>query len=186
MTRPGIGVVGRRLVQFLLDELLVFLPMLLLAIAVVWLFHPHGPGLLTFLEVVLYTMLVLDFVGLLFVTVWWPHRHGGQTPAMRWLRLRVRTLDGGHPSLGAFLVRELLMVVDGFAWGLAGTVVMLVSRRRQRFGDIVARTVVERVPRSADEPAFPRPDGDFGAVPGPQLAFDGADVGLDRGQRNHE
>ncbi|MFJ7219255.1 RDD family protein [Amycolatopsis sp. NPDC098790] len=186
MTRPGIGVVGRRLVQFLLDELLVFLPMLLLAVAVVWLFHPHGPGLLTFLKVVLYTMMVLDFLGLVFVNVWWPYRHGGQTPAMRWLRLRIRTLDGGHPTLGAFFVRDLLMVVDGFAWGLAGIAVMLVSRRRQRFGDIVARTVVERVPKLADESAFPRPDGDFGAVARPQLAFDGADVGLDRGQRNHE
>ncbi len=191
MTRPGIGVVGRRLVQFLLDELLVFVPMLLLAVAVVWLFRPHGPDLLTFLKVVVYAMLALDFVGLVFVTVWWPYRHGGQTPAMRWLRLRVRTLEGGHPTLGAFLVRELLMVVDGFAWGLAGTVVMLVTRRRQRFGDVVARTVVERVPQrrteaSADEAAFPRPDGDFGPVAGPQLAFDGADVRFDRGQRNHQ
>ncbi|HEY3478360.1 MAG TPA: RDD family protein [Streptomyces sp.] len=186
MTRPGLGVVGRRLVQFLLDELLVFLPMLLLAIAVVWLFHPHGAGLLTFLKVVLYTMLVLDFLGLVFVNVWWPYRHGGQTPAMRWLRLRIRTLDGGHPTLGAFFVRDLLMVVDGFAWGLAGIVVMLVSRRRQRFGDIVARTVVERVPKSVDQAAFPRPDGDFGAVAGAELALGRADVRLDGGQRHHE
>lgn len=186
MTRPGLGVVGRRVAQFLLDELLVFLPMLLLAITVVWLFHPPGPGLLTFLKVVLYTMLALDFLGLLFVTVWWPYRHGGQTPAMRWLRLRIQTLEGGHPSLGAFVVRELLMVVDGFAWGLAGIVVMLVTRRRQRFGDVVARTVVVRVPRSADQPAFPSPDGDLGAVAGVQLALDRADVGLDRRQRNHQ
>ncbi|WIX98997.1 RDD family protein [Amycolatopsis mongoliensis] len=191
MTRPGIGVVGRRLVQFLLDELLVFVPMLLLAIAVVWLFHPHGPALLTFLKVVLYTMLALDFLGLVFVMVWWPYRHGGQTPAMRWLRLRVQTLEGGHPSLGAFVVRDLLMLVDGFAWGLAGIVVMLVTRRRQRFGDVVARTVVVRVPwrsidESAGQAAFPGPDGDFGTVAGAQLALDRADVGLDRRQRNHQ
>ncbi|MEU0797449.1 RDD family protein [Amycolatopsis sp. NPDC005961] len=186
MTRPGLGVVGRRVAQFLLDELLVFVPMLLLAIAVVWLFHPHGPGLLTFLEVVLYTMLALDFLGLLFVTVWWPYRHGGQTPAMRWLRLRVVTLDGAHPPLSVFVVRQLLMLVDGFAWGLIGIVVMLVTRRRQRFGDVVARTVVVRVPRSADQAAFPGPDGDLGAVAGVQLALDRADVGLDRRQRNHQ
>jgi uncharacterized RDD family membrane protein YckC len=191
MTRPGLGIVGRRLVQFLLDELLVFLPMLLLAIAVVWLFHPHGLALLTFLKVVLYTMLALDFLGLVFVNVWWPYRHGGQTPAMRWLRLRIQTLEGGHPSLGAFFVRDLLMVVDGFAWGLAGIVVMLVTRRRQRFGDVVARTVVVRVPRgsgeeSAGQAAFPGPDRDFGAVAGAELALDRADVGLDRRQRNHQ
>ena len=132
-SRPGLGVVGRRLAQFLLDEMLVFVPMLLLAVAVVWLFHPHGVALLTFLKVVLYAMLALDLAGLWFVHTWWPYRHGGQTPAMRWLRLRVVTLDGAHPSLGAFVVRQLLMLVDGFAWGLAGIVVMLVSPRRQRF-----------------------------------------------------
>jgi uncharacterized RDD family membrane protein YckC len=199
-SRPGLGVVGRRLVQFLLDELLVFGPMLLLAIAVVWLFHPHGLAMLTFLKVVLYTMLALDFAGLWFLNVWWPYRHGGQTPAMRWLRLRIVTLEGAHPSLGAFAVRELLMMVDGFAWGLAGIIVMLVTRRRQRFGDVVARTVVVRVPRrrdsdcddsndcddSADQAAFPGPDGDLGAVAGSQLALGRADVGLDGGQRHHE
>ncbi|WP_084093428.1 RDD family protein [Amycolatopsis rifamycinica] len=185
-SRPGLGVVGRRLAQFLLDEMLVFVPMLLLAIAVVWLFHPDGVGLLTFLKVVFYAMLALDLVGQWFVNAWWPYRHGGQTPAMRRLRLRVVTLDGGHPSLGAFLLRELLMVVDGFAWGLAGLTVMLCNRRRQRFGDIVAGTVVVRVPRSADQAALPRPDGDFGAVAGPQLALGRADVGFDGGQRNHQ
>jgi uncharacterized RDD family membrane protein YckC len=185
-SRPGLGVVGRRLAQFLLDEMLVFVPMLLLAIAVVWLFHPQGGGLLTFLQVVFYTMLALDFVGQWFVNAWWPYRHGGQTPAMRWLRLRVVTLEGTHPSLGAFFLRELLMVVDGFAWGLAGITVMLVSPRRQRFGDIVARTVVVRVPKSAHQAAFPGPDGDLGAVAGRQLALGRADVGLDRGHRHHQ
>ncbi|MET8850759.1 RDD family protein [Amycolatopsis sp. NPDC004625] len=186
MTRPGPGTVWRRLVQFLLDELLVFVPVLLLAIAVAWLFHPHGPGLLAFLRVVLYTMLGLDFLGLVFVMVWWPYRHGGQTPAMRWLRLRVETAEGAHPSLGAFALRQLLMLVDGFAWGLAGLVVMLCTPRRQRFGDLVARTVVVRVPRSAHHPGFPGPDGDLGAVAGAELALGRADVRLDGGQRHHE
>ncbi|MEU5265796.1 RDD family protein [Amycolatopsis sp. NPDC021455] len=192
-TRPGLGVVGRRLAQFMLDEMLVFVPMLLLAIAVVWLFHPHGVALLTFLEVVVYTMLALDFAGQWFVYAWWPYRHGGQTPAMRWLRLRVVTLDGTHPTLGAFVVRQLLMLVDGFAWGLAGIAVMLATPRRQRFGDVVARTVVVRVPGrrtgpggSAHQAAFPGPDGDLGAVADAQLALGRADVGLDRGHRHHE
>jgi uncharacterized RDD family membrane protein YckC len=188
--RPGPGIIGRRLVQFFLDEMLVFVPMLLLAVLVVVLFHPSGlAALLTFLKVVVYTMLALDLAGLWFVTTWWPYRHGGQTPAMRWLRLRVVLLDGSHPPLRLFLVRQVLMLVDGFAWGLAGVVVMLCTRRRQRFGDVVTRTVVVRVPRrqdSVDEAAFPGPDGYLGAVAGPELALGRADVRLDGGQRNHE
>jgi uncharacterized RDD family membrane protein YckC len=196
-SRTGRGIVGRRIVQFLLDELLVMVPMLLLAIAVIWLFHPHGVALLGFLKTVVYTMLALDFLGLWLVSTWWPYRHGGQTPAMRWLRLRVVTLDGKHPPLSVFVVRQLLMLVDGFAWGLVGIVVMLVTRRRQRFGDVVARTVVVRVPRgrdgsgdgfgdSADQAAFPGPDGDLGAVARPELALGRADVRLDGGQRDHQ
>jgi len=189
--RPGPGVVGRRLVQFFLDEMLVFVPMLVLAVLVVVLFHPSdAAALLLFLQVVLCTMLALDLLGLWFVTTWWPYRHGGQTPAMRWLGLRVVMLDGSHPPLRLFLVRQLLMLVDGFAWGLAGVVVMLCTRRRQRFGDVVARTVVVRVPKtgdeSVDEAAFPGPDGYLGAVAGPELALGRADVRLDGGQRHHE
>ncbi|MFJ1765404.1 RDD family protein [Amycolatopsis sp. NPDC088138] len=188
--RIGPGVVGRRLVQFFLDEMLVFVPMLLLAVLVVVLFHPSGlVALVTFLKVVFITMMVLDFLGLWFVTTWWPYRHGGQTPAMRWLRLRVVMLDGSHPPFRLFFVRQLLMLIDGFAWGIAGVVVMLCTRRRQRFGDVVARTVVVRVPKrakSADEAAFPGPDGYLGAVAGPELALGRADVRLDGGQRHHE
>ncbi|MEA5363826.1 RDD family protein [Amycolatopsis sp., V23-08] len=188
--RIGPGVVGRRLVQFFLDEMLVFVPMLLLAVLAVVLFRPSGlVALVTFLKVVFITMMVLDFLGLWFVMTWWPYRHGGQTPAMRWLRLRVVMLDGSHPPLRLFVVRQLLVLVDGFAWGLAGIVVMLCTRRRQRFGDVVARTVVVRVPKrakSVDEAAFPGPDGYFGAVAGPELALGRADVRLDGGQRHHE
>jgi uncharacterized RDD family membrane protein YckC len=112
---------------------------------------------------------------------------------MRWLRLRVVMLDGTHPPFRLFLVRMLLVMIDGFAWGIAGIVVMLCTRRRQRFGDVVTRTVVVRVPRreeeppgSADEAAFPGPDGYLGAVANAELALGRADVRLDGGQRNHE
>lgn len=185
--------VALRVLQYVLDEMLVVVPLFLLAIGVVWLFHPHGiPALLLFLKIVFYTTLGLAFGCLWALDIWWPHRHGGQTPAMRWLRLRVVTLDGGQPSLWAFAGREVLLVIDGFAWGLVGVTVMLCTRRRQRFGDVVMRTMVVRVPkkrdaegeraRSADEAALPRPDGDLGAVARPQFPLRGRDVRLHRGQ----
>ncbi|WP_166459702.1 RDD family protein [Amycolatopsis pithecellobii] len=162
---PGRGVVVRRIIQSALDGLLVMVPLVVLAAAVVIVFHPRGLlALVTFVKVVFFTMLALDFILVWWLAIWWPYRHGGQTPGMRWLRLRVVTLDGEHPSLGMFVLRSVLMVVDGFAWGLVGVVLILSTPRRQRLGDIVARTLVVRVPKSADEPALPRPDGDLGAV----------------------
>ncbi|MDT8911023.1 RDD family protein [Amycolatopsis sp. PS_44_ISF1] len=177
----GLGLVGRRIVQYALDQLIVTIPLLVLMVAVVWLFHPTGrTPLLDFLRVVLITVLVLDFAGLWFFAIWWPHRHGGQTPAMRWLRLRVVTLDGGRPPLRAYVIREVLMLVDGFVWGLAGIGLMLFTPRHQRLGDLVAGTVVVKVARapeiepepgepaeSADQAALPGPDGHLGAVARP-------------------
>ncbi|HEY3708579.1 MAG TPA: RDD family protein [Amycolatopsis sp.] len=184
----GLGVVGRRIVQYLLDQLIVAVPLLLLATLVVLLFRPAGlSALVPFVTVVALTAMVLDFAGLWFFAIWWPHRHHGQTPAMRWLRLRVVTLEREQPPLRAFVIRTVLMLVDGFAWGLAGIGLMLFTPRRQRMGDLVAGTVVVKVerapetgPESADEAALPRPDGHLGAVARPELALGRGEVCLDR------
>ncbi|MCX2951702.1 RDD family protein [Lentzea sp. NEAU-D7] len=90
------------------------------------------------------TVAVVSFLGVLWIEVWYPHRHGGSTPAMRWLGLRITTLRGGEPSLRAYLVRWLLMVVDGLLLGLVGAVLIAVTPRNQRLGDMVAGTVVVR------------------------------------------
>ena len=63
---------------------------------------------------------------------------------MRWLGLRITTLRGGEPSLRAYLVRWLLMAVDGLLLGLVGAVLIAVTPRNQRLGDMVAGTVVVR------------------------------------------
>ncbi|TCK24451.1 RDD family protein [Pseudonocardia endophytica] len=68
----------------------------------------------------------------------------GRTPAMALLGLRIVRTDGTRPSGGQHLGRALLLVVDGFAAGLVGWIVMLCSRRRQRIGDHAAGTIVVR------------------------------------------
>jgi len=73
-----------------------------------------------------------------------PHRHGGATPAMRRLGLRIVRIDGGEPSLRDYLVRWLLFAVDGLFLCLVGVVLIAITPRNQRLGDIVTRTVVVR------------------------------------------
>ncbi|MEV4598818.1 RDD family protein [Amycolatopsis sp. NPDC049253] len=182
---PGPGVVGRRVVQRVLDQLLATVPVAVVAVLVVLYLHPPG-SLLTFIKVVAFTTFGIWALASLYLEIWWPHRHRGQTPAMRWLRIRVVLPDGGQPPLRAYVIRAVLMVVDGFCWGLAGVVIMLVSPRRQRLGDLVAGTLVVRVPASADEPGLPGPDGDLGAVASPQLALGGREVSLHGGERQDE
>ncbi|WP_329790702.1 RDD family protein [Lentzea sp. DG1S-22] len=89
-------------------------------------------------------VVAVSLLGVLWMEIWYPFRHGGATPAMRWLGLRITTLRGGEPPLRAYFVRWLLMAVDGLLMGLVGAVLIAVTPRHQRLGDMVAGTVVVR------------------------------------------
>ncbi|GHG02996.1 transporter [Amycolatopsis bullii] len=78
------------------------------------------------------------------IHIWIPLRRGGVTPGMLVMGLRVETLRGGPPKARAYVFRWLLMTVDGLLFGLVAVVSIVLSRRRQRIGDLVARTLVVR------------------------------------------
>ena len=58
--------------------------------------------------------------------------------------IRVRSTDGGPIRPRAALVRNVLRLIDGIALYLVGVIAVLLSRRKQRLGDLAARTVVIR------------------------------------------
>lgn len=69
----------------------------------------------------------------------------GRTLGMRLFGLRVVTSHGGRPGLLATLLRTLLMAVDWLPMlFVLGALVIWVTPRNQRLGDLVARTVVVR------------------------------------------
>ncbi len=112
----------------------------------------------------------------------------GQTPAKRWLGLRV-VRDGGYSvTLAAAALRNLVRVLDAqplffYAVGCASA---LISQRGKRLGDLVAGTLVvqERIPRdrthverapvarpSADRASADRPSAGRPATPRVAPAF---------------
>ncbi len=136
--------VGRRAVQFAIDVLLVQA----VAVAVG---AGSALGLHALLGQVVVPLLIAVLVwswvslfGWLLVAVWWPYIDTGRTPGMRWLGLRVVTLDGERPRLAAHVVRAVATLLDGFPFGLVGLVVMANSARQQRIGDMLAGTLVVR------------------------------------------
>jgi uncharacterized RDD family membrane protein YckC len=67
----------------------------------------------------------------------------GQTPGKRWIHLRVVTADGGTPSIGAQLVRNLFRILDAMpAFYALGLGVMFATRDQVRIGDLAAGTLV--------------------------------------------
>lgn len=68
--------------------------------------------------------------------------NNGQTLGKRLLHMRVVRKDGSMPSLGAYLLRWMLMLIDGPTMSGLGLIVMLISKNNQRIGDLAAGTLV--------------------------------------------
>ena len=88
-------------------------------------------------------LLLLVFVLEWFYPVFFELLWQGQTPGKRVLGLRVVSEEAVPVSPSASVLRNLLRAADILpAFYLAGFVTMLVSRRRQRLGDLAAATLV--------------------------------------------
>jgi uncharacterized RDD family membrane protein YckC len=58
------------------------------------------------------------------------------------LGLKVVKEDGQKLDWGASLIRNILRIIDGFCFYLIGAIVVWVSKKRQRLGDMAAHTLV--------------------------------------------
>ena len=145
---PGsVDVVGSRVGQYIVDALLAAVPLIvLLILSGVLAAASYDSTALALISGVIYFFAWLAALASGFaVYAWWPSTHGGQTPGMKWLGLKVvREEDGGEPTLGQHALRWLLLIVDGMVAGLVGLVIMSTSERKQRLGDMAAHTLVVR------------------------------------------
>ena len=79
---------------------------------------------------------------LLFYTLICEVLNQGQTLGKMVLNIRVVKMDGSMPTLGAYLMRWMLWLIDGPATSFVGLVAMILNRNNQRLGDMAAGTVV--------------------------------------------
>jgi uncharacterized RDD family membrane protein YckC len=77
----------------------------------------------------------------------------GQTVGKKAMGLRVAQVDGSPPEMRQIAIRSVLRLIDGWGLYLVGLITMLATgERRQRLGDLAAKTIVT----TADEqPAAP-------------------------------
>ena len=77
----------------------------------------------------------------------------GQSIGKRWRRIRVARVDGAAPTLGNYVLRWLLRLVEvDLTFGTVAFVAVLAGGRWQRLGDLAAGTTVVKVqPRVAFE-----------------------------------
>ncbi len=101
----------------------------------------------------------LLFLGLTFLYFWGTEATSGQTLGKRVLGLKVVSADGGPPSGRAILVRNIVRFVDALPlFYIAGAIsVFATGERRQRLGDLAAKTRVVAIDAEPDEREPPPP-----------------------------
>lgn len=68
----------------------------------------------------------------------------GQTVGKMVTKIKVVREDGGAIDISAAFIRNILRIIDGFFVYLVGAILIWRSSKKQRLGDMIARTVVVR------------------------------------------
>ena len=97
-------------------------------------------------EIKLEGLSFLLYAAISFLYFWVLESTTGATIGKFLFGIRVRNADGGEPTAGRVLIRNLLRVIDGILGYLVGWIVAMATgkQRRQRVGDLAGRTVVVR------------------------------------------
>ena len=150
--------IGSRFVAGLLDTLLIVAVLLVLALVAL----AFGISVFAFGARTAYQAdaWVLALLILLLFLVYWGYFvlfetwMSGQAPGKKYMRIRVVQQEGGAISFPAVAIRNLLRAVDILGLYAVAGLVMFLTRKAQRLGDLAAGTVVisEEVPDYAAKP----------------------------------
>jgi uncharacterized RDD family membrane protein YckC len=119
---------GSRIVAIIIDLIILSLVVVIIALPL---------GLLAGLS----AFMVLNvLVWLLYFTYF--EGTSGQTLGKKIMGIKVVKENGDQPSFMDALIRTILRIIDGIAFYLVGFIVILVSEKKQRLGDMAAGTIV--------------------------------------------
>lgn len=76
----------------------------------------------------------------IFYSFLWEIINRGRSPGKMAFGMRVVMRDGTTPTIGAYLMRWMLLLIDTWAW--IGIIVILLNKNNQRLGDLAAGTIV--------------------------------------------
>lgn len=126
--------VGHRLVAYIIDRAILMAWAFIWMMVIVFTVADNSP------EVAVVIAVLLILFPLVFYHLVCELIMDGKSIGKSIMKIKVARLDGGQPSIGQYLLRWLLRLVDGF-YGL-GLVVVLINGKGQRLGDLAAGTTV--------------------------------------------
>jgi uncharacterized RDD family membrane protein YckC len=135
-----VHVTGRRALAVVIDGLLLSVPFWMLSALFGTAIARGGEvgASLSGLQALLYAVVVFAYFMLM-------EGYLGQTVGKMLLGIKVVREDNGEvPGLGTAAIRTLLRLIDGLFLYLVGFIIVLISGKNQRLGDMVAHTLVVR------------------------------------------
>jgi len=130
---------GNRILASLIDKLILVLLGLVFIIPAIGLFSLSGN------EFRISGIVLLSVYGFIFLfyTLILEILFNGQTFGKRFMKIKVIRADGGSPTIGNYIVRWLLRLIDvNFLYGVVGIIAIAASSKEQRLGDLAAGTLV--------------------------------------------
>jgi uncharacterized RDD family membrane protein YckC len=125
--------VGSRIIAYIIDMLIVFAFYLFIILAIL----PATQGV--------FVVAVAALIGWLYFLLSEIFTDG-QTIGKRAMKIKVIKTDGSKPSIGAYILRWIMIPIDfGIASGAVALLSIIVTEKGQRVGDILAGTTVVKL-----------------------------------------
>ena len=160
--------IGARILAALLDYAIIYAASFMLFIGL-----SVASDVYAFPDTLFFILMACIFIPFLFYFLGFELFFDGQTPGKRALKIRVVTVQGGVPTLGQYVLRWLMRLVDVHLFAtVVGICTILFSTRNQRVGDMVADTLVVKEEKAPDLSAVRQrkaPD-EYGRLTYPQVA----------------
>jgi len=130
--KPELADVFSRVVAFIVDTLILLFPIMIIAVILIY-FGKIG-------EAIILAWLVIVLSPLYFIAF---EMKSGQTPGKKILNIKV--VDKEFKDIG--FVKALVRNITKFLpfWPIAGALLIALTEKRQRLGDMLARTLVVKV-----------------------------------------
>ncbi len=136
--------IGSRFIAGLLDNLLIALMYLVLFILLLVIgINFTDVGISSTSEIWLFAILIIIafaiYWGYFVLFEMWTN---GQSPGKKYVKIRVVQVEGGGISFSSIAIRNLLRAVDAIGFYAIAGIVMFITKKVQRLGDLAAGTVV--------------------------------------------
>lgn len=152
---------GKRILAYILDWIFI----ILWFAGWMWIFSIFGRiGLYTLFEGDTFSILIfmLFFFPFIFYDLLFETLNNGQSPGKMIMRIRVVNVDGTTPTIGSFLIRWLFRLVDfTITYSFVGIIMVAVTKKSQRLGDLLAGTTVIDLNLNANNKQLSITDLDF-------------------------